>query len=96
MNMTIKAFLSEENPEYKKHKEILFFCNKMNVSLPQETSDFFGNDSSESYVIENYLEQKLTEGVHYEEFSEDMTEGFYVNLTRLPRNVTKLKFTISY
>lgn len=96
MSTHIQGFIPDTDTDFKKHKKILLFCMEENVSLPKETAEYFGSDDAEEYLIEEKLEIKLEEGVHYKEWMEDSSKGFEVDLTRLPKGVTKLRFFNTY
>ena len=100
MGMTthIKAFQPSDNPNFKAHKEIAELCLKANISLPTETAAFFGVSPTAGYLemIEEALEVPLKQGVHYDEIQEDMTEGFIVDINKLPKGVNIIKFINSY
>lgn len=98
MSTHIKAFASNDSTEYQKHKKILLLCIESEVSLPKETAIFF--DCTDGYLNEDLLEKsleiELVRGKHYFEYSEDMEQGYEVDLSKLPKNVTKLRFYNSY
>lgn len=96
MSMSIKAFNTNQGEKYEKHKQILLFCAKMKVSLPIETSDYFNCKYPDLDLLEKNIEVRLVESEHYEQFSEDMEQGYYVNLNNLPKNATTLRFSIGF
>lgn len=97
MSTKIKGFISDTNVEYQKHKKVFLACKEAGVDLPKQTAEYFGSDNTdEEDLLEGKLEMKLQLGVHYEEYSADMVEGFEVDLTKLPQGVTKLRFYNSY
>lgn len=98
MSTHIKAFIPDTDPEYQKHKEILEMCLKHNVYLPQQTANYFGQSNPYPGMIEEKLQIELSEGVHYMEYrdSHSSEEGFDIDLTKLPKGVTKLRFYNSW
>lgn len=96
MSSYIQAFIPDTDATYQKHKKVLLVCNEAGVQLPKETAEYFGTTDTSEYVLEEKLSVSLKEGVHYTEYSADMTEGFEVDLTKLPQGVTKLRFCNSY
>lgn len=96
MSTHIKGFILDTDPEYQKHKEVLLFCHKAEVSLPSETAAYFGIQFPQPYILEEKLEMQLEKGVHYEGWREDGSGGFEVDLTKLPKGVTKLRFYNSW
>lgn len=96
MSTHIKAFIPDTDPEYVKHKEILQVCNKHNVTLPKETSKYFDNLYPNEVLLDNKLEIKLEPNVHFTRWREDSSEGFELDLTKLPNGITKLRFYNSW
>lgn len=98
MSTHITAFIPDDDPEYQKHKKILLMCNELKVSLPRETSDYFNVKDlyPDLELLEEKLSVKLVKGIHYEEYGKDMEEGFEIDLTKLPKEVTKIRFFNSY
>lgn len=97
MSKCIKAFIPDTDETYQKHKKVLLACVDAEIKeLPKETAEYFGSKHPEMELLEEKLEVKLKHGKHFTEFSEDMTEGFEVNIASLPKGTTKLKFCISF
>lgn len=96
MSTHIKAFIPDTDVEFQKHKKILLMCLENEVSLPKETAKYFGSDTAYEYLLEEKLEIALKEDIHYKDWSEDSREGYEVDLTKLPKGVTKLRFYNSW
>lgn len=96
MSKYIKAFIPDTDETYQKQKKVLLACMEAGVELPKETAKYFGSEFPEMELLEEKLSVKLKYGTHYTEFSQDMTEGYEVDLASLPKGVTKLKFCISF
>jgi len=96
MSTHIEGFMPDTDLEYQKHKKVLLICQESGVSLPKETAEYFGEDDPNSYLLDEKLEIELKLGVHYEDYQENSSVGFEVDLTKLPKGVTKLRFTNSY
>lgn len=93
MSTHIEAFIPDTDPEYQKHKKIVIACLEADVSLPKETSDyFFGYKLPTTRMLEEKLKIELKEGEHYVDWRDESSEGFEVDLTKLPKGVTKLRF----
>lgn len=93
MSTHIKAFIPDTDPEYLRHKKVLDVCREQNVYLPAQTAEYFGGSTIPYWGMEDEkLEVKLKEDVHYTHYSEDSIDGFEVDLTKLPKGVTKLRF----
>jgi hypothetical protein len=97
MSTHIAAFIPDTDPEFQKHKAVALVCMEAKVSLPAETSNYF-NVRYNPYLgmFDEKLQIDLKEGEHYEEWREDSSEGFEVDLTKLPKGVTKLRFYNSW
>lgn len=96
MSSHISAFIPDTDATYQKHKKVLLVCEEAGVELPKETAEYFGSKSAEKYLLEEKLSVGLKLNQHYTEYSADMSEGFEVDLTKLPQGVTKLRFVNSY
>jgi len=92
MSTHIEAFIPDTDSEYIKHKEILEVCAKNEVTLPKETAEYFGDDFPQRYLLDEKLSVALKEGEHYNNWSDESSEGFELDLTKLPKGVTKLRF----
>lgn len=92
MSMHIKGFVSEDNLEYQKHKNILLFCRESNVSLPVETQRYFNSDQYPSLnLLSEKLEFELIKGEHYIKYSVDMEDGFEIDLAKIPEDIKKIR-----
>lgn len=96
MTTKIIGFVSDTSDDYKKHKEILLMCIKHSVSMPSETQKYFGSNYAYIELLDEKLEFKLNFNEHYDEYSADMQHGFEVNLTKLPKKITRLRFYNDY
>lgn len=94
MSTHIRGFIPDNDPEYLKHKKILLVCSESGVSLPKETMKYFGTkyEDADKRLLEEKLEVELKEGVHYKEWGEESSQGYEVDLTKLPKGITKLRF----
>jgi hypothetical protein len=93
MSTRVTGFVSSNNEEYIKHSKVLRACIDAKIGkLPKETADFFGSEYPEEYLFDEKLEIKIKTHV----YNEDMTEGFEVILSELPKEVYKIRFSNSY
>jgi len=93
MSTHIRAFIPETDPEFQKHKKVLLICIEADVSLPKETSEYFGGgDIPHESLLEDKLEIALSKGTHFIDYTSEDSEGYEVDLTKLPEGVTKLRF----
>lgn len=78
--------------DYKKRLEIYKSCIELKISPPEEIRKYFEYDSE---PCEDGIVVYLKEGVVSE--SADYTSFYYdVDLLQIPRDVTKLRFEVSY
>ena len=96
MSSSIQAFIPDTDATYQKHRKVLLVCLGAKVSLPKETAEYFGSEEPYEDLLDEKLEIKLIRNKHYKDYSADMTDGFEVDLTKLPEGVTTLRFTNSY
>lgn len=96
MSTHIMAFMPDTDADFKKHKKILLACMEAEVSLPKETAEYFGEEDAEEYLLDEKLSVELKEGVHYKDWSDESSQGFEVDLSKLPKWITKLRFCNSW
>lgn len=95
---SVRAFRSENDKEFLKHKEIVNFCIQKGVSLPEETAKFFesvefdaGDRNPNNVDFNSTLEIELVEGVHFKK-DDSVAYGIRVDISKLPSNVASLLF----
>jgi hypothetical protein len=89
---TVKGYRSAENPTYQKHLRIFRVCKEEQVSLPEETAEYF-----EHYNID-YLdpEQALSFEIPFQEVNpNEGSHGWEVFLDQLPKGTEKIRFEIN-
>lgn len=96
MSTHIEAFIPDTDPEYQRHKKVLMVCREEGVSLPLETAKYFDDTHASEYLLDSKLARELEKGFHYTEYSDESSQGFEVDLTKLPKGVTKLRFYNSW
>lgn len=92
MSTHIEAFIPDTDSEFLRHRKVVKVCLEADVSLPKETADYFGYSRPGSHMLEEKLQIELRIGEHYQEWSDDSSSGFEVDLTKLPEGVSKLRF----
>jgi hypothetical protein len=92
MSTHIQAFTPDTDAEYQKHKKVFLVCLEADISLPKETAEYFGTENPEEWALDEKLSVDLEEDVHYKEWSEDSSQGFELDLTKVPKGVTKIRF----
>jgi hypothetical protein len=96
MSTHIEGFIPDTDAEFQRHKKVLLVCAEANVTLPPETAKYFGSKYSDESLLDEKLNVMLEDGVHYTQYRDSGCSGFEVDLTRLPKGVTKLRFYNSY
>ena len=96
MSTHIAAYTPDTDVDFQKHKKILLMCLEAKVSLPKETALYFGEESPSEYLLDEKLSIDLKEDVHYKEWSDESSQGYELDLTQLPKGVTKLRFFNSW
>jgi hypothetical protein len=92
-SMTIIGFTSPENKNYKSHAMVLKAYVKANLDkLPKETAEYFGSEYPDECLLEERLEIKIPK----HEYCGDMTEGFEIIISEIPRDVYKIRIVNSY
>jgi hypothetical protein len=93
MRTIVKGYRSPEDPEHQKHLRVLRVCKEAGVSLPEETSEYFGPYKPECIDPDSTLEVEIPfrqvhpiEGVH----------GYEVVVSEIPKGVHKIRFENSY
>lgn len=92
MSTHIEAFMPDTDADFQKHKKILQMCLENEVSLPKETALYFGQEEPEEYLLDEKLSVSLKENVHYKDWSDESSQGYEVDLSKLPKGITKLRF----
>ena len=94
MSTRVVGFISDDDPTYKKHSKVLIACYEAGIKeLPKETSDYFGSDCPELYLLEEKLEIKIPK---YNYDDGDMQEGFEIIVSEIPEGVSKIRFINSW
>ncbi len=96
MSTRLRAFIPDTDALYQKMKKVYLACEEAKMDLPEEAAKYFGVSYPEDDALEQKLTVKLTEGIHYVPYFTEMTEGFEIDLDKLPKGVTKIRFTNSF
>lgn len=59
-------------------------------------AEYFGGNYPHLEFLDQKLEIELKENTHYKIFSENSREGFEIELSKIPKGVTKIRFYNSY
>lgn len=90
MSTHIVGLVPDNDPTYLKHKKIAEACLEADVSFPIETKKYFRWESEEA------IKEKLEVKIPSHEWFEDMSEGFEIVISEIPKGVTKIRFYNSW
>lgn len=82
--------LKPKTEEYEKKLQIYKLCKEMNINPPREIEEFFDGEVCEAGIITELPADALME------YGDDCREYFEVDLTKIPKDVTKIRFVNSY
>lgn len=99
----------KDNAEHEKHVTVWEFCMQQKVSLPKETAEYFGWESHEAEgidpkqmndgEIEEMLEVSERDLISHgclKEWGDDSRTGFELDVSKIPKDVTRIGFFNSY
>lgn len=76
--------------QFQKMVAVYNACKEAHVDLPEEVSDFFDDTEPDASGMEIDIRDSV------EEWSGDMSEGFEIDISKLPKNVKYIRFYNSY
>lgn len=83
--------LKPKTEEYQTKLDIYNLCEKINVKPPTEIIDFFDGEICEAGIVTELPKEAV------KEYADDYCREFFeVDLTKLPSNVSKIRFVNSY
>lgn len=83
--------LKPKTEEYEKKLNIYKSCKELNISAPQEILDFFDGEVCEDGIITEIPKEAI------KEYSDDYCREFFeIDLKKLPKDVTRIRFVNSY
>lgn len=85
--------LREKDDTYKKMESILLLCKELKVKVPNEVYEYFELINEEYCSREIITSLPIGSVEHYTEDSDDVWE---VDLSLIPKDITKLRFVNSY
>lgn len=80
--------------DYKKRLEIYNACKELNINPPEEILKYFNYESRP--CEKGILIELPNDSVVYSTDMNRCSNYYYVDLTKLPEGVTKVRFEISY
>lgn len=91
MNTHVVAIKSPDE-KWRKMKAIYDACTDAEVEIPDEVDDYFNNEPPDEDGVVIELEDEACCAV----WNEDGFDGYIINLSLLPKDVTSIKFFNSY
>lgn len=85
--------LREKNDTYEKMESILLLCKELNVKVPNEVYKYF------ELINEEYCSRGIITSLpigSVEHYTEDTDDVWEVDLSLIPKDITKLRFVNSY
>lgn len=92
---TYVEFGKRPDDKFKKYKEILNLCFETNVAPPQEVVNYFRNNNLDPEA-DNIWNQVGFDEEAIEANFEDGFDEIIVDVTKLPKDVTLIRFCNSY
>ena len=91
VSISVKGFRSPLDLEHQKHIKVLQFCKEMEVSLPEETAEYFGDDIRIDCIDPDDL---LVVEIPFHEVSNENSYKYEVILGEIPDGVHKIGFIL--
>lgn len=96
MSTHISGIIVPEDEQFNKYKKIAEMCYDEDIELPTAVQEYFNKygidlEDCTDDGFEVYLPQES-----YREFSQDMEDIIEVDLTKVPKNISKIRFSNSY
>jgi hypothetical protein len=95
MNTYVKGF-RPPNDKWKAMKAIYDACESGGIAVPDEVDDFFNGEPPDKAGVEVDLEVKKLGLGCVRPYRDDSREGIEVDVTKLPKGVTILRFVNSW
>jgi hypothetical protein len=88
--------LGFREPDEKWHqmKSVWDACKAADIDSPKEVEMFFGGEAPDPSGIETPL--SYGKSPCCSEYKSDMREGFEIDISKLPDNITKIRFVNAY
>lgn len=103
MSTNVVAFRDMDG-EFSRMLDIKQFCDQKKVSYPQEVKDYFKDVDLEDYTPDGDLDDgdlhdamlKVDISAALQEWSDDSSEGYEVDVAKLPSDVKTIRFYNSW
>lgn len=76
--------------KWKKMKAVWDACEKADTSIPKEVVKFFNDSEPDERGIETSIEEAV------KEWGNESSQGFEVEISKLPKNITHIRFYNSW
>jgi hypothetical protein len=93
-SMNVIAFKPADE-KWQRMKAVYDACEAAGVRAPDKVERYFGGDKPDPAGVEVSEQELLTAGA-VREWREEMREGYEVDVTELPPDVTIVRFFMSY
>lgn len=90
MSTYVVGFNKPDDGNFQKYKAVWDACNKAGVDIPEDVCNYFGGDEPDDSGMQVDISDAVTE------YSENMVEGYEVDITKLPKGVSVIRFFNSY
>jgi len=91
MSTWVEGFKPSNN-KWKKMKAIYDGCEAAGVDCPEEVDKFFGGELPDKAGVRVDLEKSEC----CKEYNAEMSNGYEIDVTKLPKDVTLIRFVNSY
>lgn len=78
--------------KWKRMKAVYDSCENAGLPVPKEVHEFFDGGSPDASGVEVDLEKAGA----VEDWNEDSREGYEIDLSKVPKHVTKIRFYNAY
>ena len=92
---TSVAGIVPADAQFNKMKEIWEMCESTGVSIPQEVLDFFDDERPDPAGVVVYLSDNTSESA-VQEYNDDMSSGFEVDISKLDPKFKIIRFVNSW
>ena len=90
MSTHVVGFRPPSDEMWKRMKKVYDSCKDAGIDPPEAVTEFFGDQDPDPAGVEVDIKQAVSD------WQDESREGFEVDLSKLPSNVTKLRFYNSY
>lgn len=91
MSTSVKLLRDKDDPGYQRKLRVLMACKEEGIDPPKEVDDYFGGDG-----IDNEPEYPLEIDFEPREWNNKYSEGFEIDINKLPEGVKTIRFYNSW